>query len=118
MKNNNVTVLKSKLHRAMITDAHVDYEGSIAIDSAWMEEVGFFEHEKVLVANIANGHRFETYIIPAPANSETICLNGAAAHLGKAGDLLVIMSFAHIPAEQVKSWEPKKKLCTPLLTEV
>ena len=79
----NINLLKSKLLRAEITDRALHYEGSLAIDSALMEAVGLLPYEKILVANIANGERFETYAIEAPKGSHMISLNGAAAHKGK-----------------------------------
>jgi aspartate 1-decarboxylase len=102
-----VTLLKSKLLRAEVTDSALHYEGSLAIDSALMEQIGLVAYEKILVANIANGERFETYAIEAPKGSHTISLNGAAAHKGELGDLLVIMSFAQFEAEEAKVWKPK-----------
>ncbi|MGB0409649.1 MAG: aspartate 1-decarboxylase [Opitutales bacterium] len=102
-----ITLLKSKLLRAEITDRALHYEGSLAIDAALMEQVGLRPYEKILVANIANGERFETYAIEAPKGSHTISLNGAAAHKGELGDLLVIMSFAQLDAETARSWKPK-----------
>lgn len=102
-----VQILKSKLLRAEATDARVDYEGSLAIDQDLMDKVGMLCYEKILVGNIANGKRFETYAIPAERGSGTISLRGAAAHLGKPGDLLVIMSFALADAEEAKSAKPK-----------
>jgi len=102
-----VTLLKSKLLRAEVTDRALHYEGSLAIDAALMEQVGLMPYEKILVANIANGERFETYAIEAPEGSHTISLNGAAAHKGEKGDLLVIMSFAHFDAAEAKAWKPK-----------
>ena len=91
-----VTLLKSKLLRAEVTDRALHYEGSLAIDSALMKQIGLIPNEKILVANIANGERLETYAIEAPKGSHTISLNGAAAHKGQIGDLLVIMSFAQL----------------------
>ena len=102
-----VTLLKSKLLRAEVTDRALHYEGSLAIDSALMKQIGLVPYEKILVANIANGARLETYAIEAPAGSLTISLNGAAAHKGQLGDLLVIMSFAQFSEEEVKTWKPK-----------
>ena len=102
-----LNLLKSKILRAEVTDAHVDYEGSLAIDEEYMQKIGLLAYEKILVANISNGERLETYAIPAPVGSRAICLNGAAAHRGKAGDLLVIMSFCQVDAEEAKSWKPK-----------
>ena len=102
-----VTLLKSKLLRAEVTDRALHYEGSLAIDAALMEQIGLVPYEKILVANIANGERFETYAIEAPKGSHTISLNGAAAHKGELGDLLLIMSFAQFTAEEAKAWKPK-----------
>ena len=102
-----VTLLKSKLLRAEVTDRALHYEGSLAIDSALMEQVGLMAYEKILVSNIENGERFETYAIPAPVGSNIISLNGAAAHKGSEGDLLVIMSFAVLTAEEAASWKPQ-----------
>ena len=102
-----VTLLKSKLLRAEVTDRALHYEGSLAIDSALMEQVGLLPYEKIIVANIANGERFETYAIEAPKGSHTISLNGAAAHKGELGDLLVIMSFAQFDEAEAKAWKPK-----------
>jgi len=102
-----VTLLKSKLLRAEVTDRALHYEGSLAIDSALMEQIGLVPYEKILIANIANGERLETYAIEAPKGSHTISLNGAAAHKGKVGDLLVIMSFAQFEEAEAKSWQPQ-----------
>lgn len=102
-----ITLLKSKLLRAEITDRALHYEGSLAIDSALMEQVGLRPYEKILVANIANGERFETYAIEAPKGSHTFSLNGAAAHKGELGDLLVIMSFAQLDEQEADTWKPK-----------
>ncbi|MEO0508766.1 MAG: aspartate 1-decarboxylase [Verrucomicrobiota bacterium] len=101
-----VTLLKSKLLRAEVTDRALHYEGSLAIDASLMEQVGMRPFEKILVANIANGERFETYAIEAPKGSHTISLNGAAAHKGELGDLLVIISFALFTAEEAETWKP------------
>lgn len=102
-----VTLLKSKLLRAEVTECALHYEGSLAIDSALMKEIGLLPYEKILVGNIANGERFETYAIEAPKGSHAICLNGAAAHKGEIGDLLVIMSFARMSAEEAAHWSPE-----------
>lgn len=102
-----VTLLKSKLLRAEITDSALHYEGSLAIDVSLMEQVGLVPYEKILVANIANGERFETYAIEAPAGSYTISLNGAAARKGEIGDLLVIMSFAVFEPDEANEWKPR-----------
>ncbi len=102
-----VQILKSKILRAETTDAILDYEGSLAIDEALMNKVGLIYGEKILVGNITNGKRFETYAIPAPAGSRTISLRGAAAHMGKKGDLLVLMSFAQMTEEEARKWVPR-----------
>ena len=101
-----VTILKSKILRAIVTSAHRDYEGSLAIDCDLMERTGILPYEKILVGNIDNGNRFETYAIPAPSGSQTISLNGAVAHLGKIGDRVVIMSFASMTPAEASTWKP------------
>ncbi len=100
-------LLRTKLLRAEVTGARFDYEGSLAIDSELMALVGMLPYEKILVGNITNGERFETYAIPAPAGTREVCLNGATAHLGKIGDLLVVMTFAEASADEARSWKPK-----------
>ena len=102
-----VTLLKSKLHRACVTAVSPDYSGSLSIDRTLMREAGLLHHEKILVGNIANGERFETYCIPAPEGSGEIALNGAAAHKGKAGDLLVILTFIQLDPEEASGWDPR-----------
>ncbi len=102
-----VTLLKSKLHRATVTSVSADYSGSLAIDRDLMDAAGFLHHEKILVGNITNGERFETYCIPAPPGSGEIAIYGAAAHKGKPGDLLVILSFVSLDPEEASVWEPK-----------
>ena len=102
-----VTLLKSKLHRTVVTSVSPDYSGSLSIDRNLMEAAGFLNHEKILVGNITNGERFETYCIPAPAGSGEIALNGAAAHKGKPGDLLVILTFIQLDPEEAAAWEPR-----------
>ncbi len=101
-----IEVLKSKILRAQVTDSQLDYEGSLAIDETLMKKVGLLDNEKILVGNITTGARFETYAIKAPSGSLTISLRGAAAHLGRIGDLLVIMSFAQMTPEEAASWIP------------
>jgi aspartate 1-decarboxylase len=102
-----VHVLKSKIHRAFVTDAHLDYEGSLTIAADLMDRVGLYPYERVLCSNLANGHRFETYAIPGEPRSGNIVLNGATAHLGKAGDRLTIMSFTAVDAAIAKRWQPQ-----------
>ena len=100
-----VTLLKSKLHRATVTDASLHYEGSISIPPRLIELSGMMEFEKVLVANVNNGSRFETYVIVGEEGQ--ICLNGAAAHLGKPGDKVIIMSFAQVDENEAAAFTPK-----------
>ena len=100
------TLLKSKLHRATVTGASLHYEGSLTIDEELAKKAGFLPYEKILVGNINNGERFETYVIFGRAGTRVIELNGATAHLGKIGDRLTIMSFAQVPAEEADKHHP------------
>jgi aspartate 1-decarboxylase len=100
-------MLKGKIHRAVVTDASLDYAGSLGIDQNFMRQSGILPYERILVGNITNGNRFETYAIPCPEGSGSICLNGAAARLGAIGDLVVIMAFCEVPAEEASRWVPK-----------
>ena len=102
-----IHLLKSKLHRAVVTGGDVNYEGSMSIDADLMDTVGLRPYERILCGNMQNGERFETYVIPAERGSGDIILNGATAHLGKAGDLLTIMCFAEVEADQADNWKPK-----------
>jgi aspartate 1-decarboxylase len=102
-----INLLKSKIHRAAVTASNVNYEGSMTIDQDLMEKVGFVPYEKILASNMANGQRFETYVIAGERGSGQIVLNGATAHLGKPGDRLTIMSFAEIEASLAKKWQPR-----------
>jgi aspartate 1-decarboxylase len=100
-------LLSSKIHRAAVTDASLEYEGSLAVDSEFLEACGMAEYEKILVGNLSNGERFETYAIKAPAGSKTISLNGATAYRGKIGDRLTIMSFCHLTPAEVATHQPR-----------
>lgn len=102
-----VHLLKSKIHRAAVTGASLDYEGSLTISVDLMEKVGLLPFERVLCSNVANGNRFETYAIPGPAGTFEIVLNGAAAHLGKIGDRLTIMSYTMVDAKEARDWQPR-----------
>ena len=101
-----ICLLKSKIHRACVTGASVDYEGSLTIAADLAELVGLRPYERILVGNMANGERFETYVIYGDAGSGTIELNGATALLGKPGDRLTIMSFAWIDATDAAGHVP------------
>lgn len=100
-------LLSGKIHRVTVTEARIDYEGSITIDSALMEGAGILPFEKVLIANLNNGSRLESYAIPAPEGSGVICLNGGAAKHGKAGDTLIIMTFGVFAETETKTHKPK-----------
>lgn len=102
-----LNLLKSKLHRVEVTDTSLNYEGSLAIAADLMDLVGLRPYERILIGNTANGERFETYAIPAPAGSKTISLNGATARLGKPGDILTIMSFAVVDEREAAQWQPR-----------
>lgn len=102
-----VKLLKSKIHRATVTEAKLEYYGSITIDEDLMEAVGIISYEHVLVANLTNGTRHETYVIPGSRGSGVICSNGAAAHLVSAGDKVIIMAFADLEPSEVKDHQPK-----------
>ena len=99
-------VMRSKIHRATVTDADVDYVGSISIDSELMQAAGIEEWEKVHVLDVTNGSRLETYAIKAPARSGKICINGAAAHLVHPGDLVILLTFEGISNNQIESYSP------------
>lgn len=100
-------LLKCKIHRAHVTQTELDYEGSITIDEELAKKAGILLHEKVLVANMRNGERFETYAIFGPKHRGTICINGAAAHLCEVGDEVIIMAFASMDEKKAKKHRPK-----------
>lgn len=100
------TMLKSKIHRATVTEADLHYVGSVAIDRDLMDAADLLEGERVAIADITNGARLETYVIPAPRGSGTITINGAAAHLVRAGDLVIIMNYAAMDDAEARRWKP------------
>ena len=102
-----VQLLKSKLHRIKVTEANLDYEGSLTLDPDDMEAVGILPYEKILCADVENGNRFETYAIAGKRGSHVCCLNGAAAHKGKVGDRLIVMSFGMFTPEEAVVWQPR-----------
>ena len=102
-----IHLLKSKIHRAQVTGASPDYEGSLTIAEDLMEKAGLLPHERILCSNLANGARFETYAIKGERGSDAIELNGAVAHLGKIGDRLTIMAFAEVEGAKAKKWKPR-----------
>lgn len=102
-----IEVLKSKIHRAKITQAELHYVGSITIDEAMLEAANIIEGEKVQVVNINNGERLETYTIKGARNSGTVCLNGPAARKAQVGDVVIIISYASMDFEEAKSFKPR-----------
>ena len=100
-------MLKSKIHRATVTDANIDYEGSVTIDRGLMDAADIIPYEQVHVLNINNGARFTTYAIEGEKGSGEICLNGAAARLAVKGDLVIILTYNQIPEEQLRDYKPK-----------
>lgn len=102
-----ITMLKSKIHRASVTQAEPDYIGSITVDEELLEAAGIYEYEKVQVADVDNGNRLETYTIAGKRGSGVICLNGAAAKLVNTGDKVIIMAYAEMTPEEVKNNPPK-----------
>ncbi len=101
-----ITMLKAKLHRACVTDACVDYEGSCAIDADFLELSGIREYEQIDIYNVTNGERFTTYAIRAEAGSKIISVNGAAAHKANIGDRVIICSYARMSEEEASTFEP------------
>jgi len=101
-----IEVLKSKLHRARVTQAELNYVGSITIDEDLMDAANIIANEKVQIVNNNNGARFETYVIKGERGSGTICLNGATARLAQVGDVVIIMSYAYMEMDEARSYEP------------
>ncbi len=102
----NVEVLKSKIHRVTVTEARLDYIGSITIDENLLDAAGILHGERVYIVNNNNGARLDTYTIPGPRGSGMICLNGAAARLVQPGDIVIIMSYATMPIEEARTFKP------------
>ena len=100
-------ILKSKIHRATVTESNIYYTGSITIDAALMDAVGILPGECVLVADITNGTRHETYVIPGERDSGTVCINGAAAKIVDIGDVVIIMAFAYVDHDQARQVKPR-----------
>lgn len=103
----NISVLKSKIHRATVTQAELNYVGSVTIDEDLMDAAGLYEYERVHIVNINSGSRIETYVIAGERGSGVICLNGAAARSGQRGDLIIIMSYADMTPEEAVQNPPK-----------
>ncbi len=101
-----ISVCKSKIHRATITDANLNYEGSFTIDEELMEKASIAPYERVQIVNVHNGTRVETYVIPGKRGSGTICLNGAAARWGEVGDVVIIISYGLVSQEEAQNHKP------------
>lgn len=102
-----IEVMVGKIHRATVTEANLDYMGSITIDKKLMDAAGILPNQKLLVVNNNNGERFDTYAMEGKPGSGTICLNGAAARLAQKGDVIIIMAFASMTVEEAKEAKPK-----------
>ncbi|MDN4594162.1 aspartate 1-decarboxylase [Polycladomyces subterraneus] len=102
-----LTVMKSKIHRAIVTESNLNYVGSVTIDEEIMEKVNILPNEKVQIVNNNNGARLETYVIPGPRGSRIICLNGAAARLVQPGDIVIIISYVMLDEAEAKSYRPR-----------
>jgi aspartate 1-decarboxylase len=101
-------MLKSKIHRAVVTQANVEYEGSISIDTDLLEAADIVPYESVDIWDCTNGSRLTTYAIPGEQGSGEICINGAAAHLVKPGDLVIIASWVQVPEPEVPGWDARR----------
>lgn len=101
------TMMKSKIHRARVTEANLNYVGSVTIDQSILDKVDILPHEKVQIVNNNNGARLETYVIPGERGSGVICLNGAAARLVQKGDTVIIVSYAFVTEKELASYKPK-----------
>jgi aspartate 1-decarboxylase len=102
-----IEILKSKIHRATITEANLHYVGSLTLDENLMQAAGILEFEKIQVVNVNNGSRLETYAIKGKAGSGVCCLNGPAARQGAVGDVVIVISYARMPYEEAKNFTPK-----------
>jgi aspartate 1-decarboxylase len=101
-----LNMMKGKIHRATVTDADLEYEGSVTIDRALLDAAGILPHEAVDVLDITNGARLTTYTLEAPAGSGVVCINGAAAHLVKKGDLVILVAYALMDPLEARSFQP------------
>lgn len=101
-----ISVLKSKIHRAVITEANLNYVGSLTLDEDLMDAANMIENEKVQIVNVNNGERIETYLIKGKRGSGVCCLNGPAARRGAAGDVVIIISYCSLPFEEAKAFKP------------
>lgn len=100
------SMLKSKIHRAVVTDANLNYVGSITIDEDLIDAADIMENEKVTIVNVNNGERFDTYVIPGPRGSGMMCLNGAAARLVQKGDIIIILTYCQLNQDECREHQP------------
>jgi aspartate 1-decarboxylase len=105
--------MKSKIHRATITDSNLEYEGSLTVDENLMEAADILPYEQIKIYNVNNGARFDTYAIPGPQGCGDICLNGAAARMGAKGDLIIIVTYASYTEAELRHYQPKVVLVDP-----
>ena len=101
-------MMKSKIHRATVTESNLEYEGSITIDQTLMAKANILPYEQVDIYNVTNGERFTTYAIKGEENSGVICINGAAAHKGRKGDIIIIVTYGNYSENELSAFEPKK----------
>lgn len=101
-----VELLKCKVHGIRVTESFLEYDGSLTVDSDVMKRVNLVSFEKILIANMANGERFETYVIPGEAGSKVVCLNGATAHKGTVGDRLIVFAFCQLSEDDASTYKP------------
>jgi aspartate 1-decarboxylase len=118
-------VFKSKIHRATVTHADLDYEGSVTISGELMDAAQILENEQIHIWNVTRGTRLTTYALRGDNESGIICINGAAAHLGKPGDLVILATFAEMEAAEARAWRPtvvlvdgKNRIVDPAATEI
>lgn len=101
-----IEILKSKIHHAVITEANLHYVGSLTLDEDLMDAASMVEYEKIQIVNMNNGERIETYLIKGKRGTGVCCLNGPAARKGEVGDVVIVLSYALIPANEAKNWSP------------
>lgn len=106
-------LMRAKIHRLTITDARLDYEGSITVDQDLLDLAGILDGEKVQIVNVNNGSRLETYVMKGGRKSGTVCLNGAAARLGARGDIIILITYALVSEDEIKSFRPTVVLVGP-----
>jgi aspartate 1-decarboxylase len=99
-------MLRAKIHNATVTEANINYEGSLTVDETLLAKAGIIPYEQVLISNLNNGKRFETYVIPGQAGSGVICLNGPTARKGEVGDRIIIFSYVYLNEEELKKFSP------------